>query len=200
MKKEETIILFHETISKYLNNEYNNINEIIRDLFKVFHEAINTCKFHDEFEFTYHIGIGLNLFAESKKTGCKISFGYDEARGSIFVDVDIENAYYIKNLQDDFLIELFSTCNKYNIVYKENCWNDNSNPIYHPSFKSNILRLYRNYTAEMLENEEEAFSNYMIGSFEKEWIHPSGVDYVFDELCIAIKILYRLNYLLWKQK
>lgn len=164
-----------------------------------------SCKFKDTFEAFYTPGF-LDIQIKSTKTGSEYHLRHDYIFGKIEFESYIDNPEYIKNLQDDFILEFFFTCSKYGFKYEDNCGGTSGKSIFNASIKSNIFRLFRNYTNYVVSNEEglDVFQNVMFGSFKKEWVlgdeHPLDISQLHEELCIAMKYFYKFNYYLWKAK
>lgn len=166
--------------------------------------AIQSCNVKDEFELMYSPTHIFDVSAESKKTRTCFTFGFSPHYMSFFLSMDIENPLYLKNLQDRFLVDFFRTCNEYNIEYKSDHQETSGKSIFNKSIKSNIFRLLRNYTSDMLsEDGFKVYDNTRLGYFEKIWRYNSegmNIDGIYNDICVLIKILYKFNYHLWKAK
>lgn len=163
------------------------------------------CGFKDTFEAFYTPG-NLDVFIKSNKTGSEYHFRHNWMFHKLEFESHIDNPEYIKNLQDDFILEFFFNCNKYDFRYEDFYSGTSGKSIFNASIKSNIFRLFRNYTNDIVSNEEglDVYQNTMLGYFKKEWDldgeQSLDISQLHEELCIAMKYFYRFNYHLWKAK
>lgn len=165
--------------------------------------AADSCHFKDSFEAFYCPDHILMVEIKSIKNNTSYNLGYDWFYHKLYFQSYIENPQYIKNLQDDFILDFFSACKKYGFKYKDDNNGTSGKSIFHASIKSDIFRLFRNYTSDVLSEEGfDVYNNKFLGFFEKEWDFKeiTSIQEIYDELCIAIKYFYKFNYHLWKAK
>lgn len=162
------------------------------------------CHFRDKFEAFYSHSFVLDTQIKSTKTDSVYFLGYDIKDGSIYFLSYIHNPQYIKNLQDKFLVDFFSRCQQHGFQYIGQRSGTSGKSIFHNSIKSNIFRLFRDYTADVLESEEglDVYQNCILGHFEKKWncnmLDLEFAQQFYHELCSAMKCFYQFNYHLWK--
>lgn len=169
-------------------------------------KAADGCHFKDKFEAFYSYSYVLDVQIKSSKTDSDYIFGYDIIDGNLYFQAYIHNPEYIKNLQEKFLVEFFSICQRYGFKYKGQRSGTSGTSIFHNSIKSNMFRLFRDYTADVLGDPLglDVYQHETLGYFEKKWgcteLNQDSMRQLYDELCMALKYFYRFNYNLWKAK
>lgn len=192
-----------DAINNFDESAENSVEDYykLRDaMFNFLDAIIKKGNFKDSFEFSYSIGLVFETIAISKKTGAYFRFGFNTMTNEISFISWIHNSYNLKNIQDSFWIEFFTTCDKYNFKYVQNCFSPKAEkelPDLYKTFKGNIYRLMRNYFVSIAFDHDDK-TNLDMGSFEAVWNSDKDITVIYDEACIAMKLFYKLNYNLWK--
>lgn len=187
------------------SEEYKaKIIEIDNAAMDFFESAIQSCNIKDEFDMMCSPTHIFEVSSESKKTRTRFTFGFSAHDMSFFLSMDIDNPLYLKNLQDRFLVDFFRVCNEHGIEYKSDHHETSGKSIFNKSIKSNIFRLFRNYTSDMLsEDGFKVYDNFRLGYFEKTWkynLKDMNIGGIYNDICVLIKFFYKFNYYLWKAK
>lgn len=202
---------FRDLIVGGLSTIYDSSDEYKAAIIKIdyaamdfLESAIRSCRIRDTFEMIYSPTHIFDVSAESEKTQSDFTFGFSEYDMSFFFSMSIKNPLYIKNLQDQFIIDFFKICNEYHVEYKSDHNETSGRSIFNKSIKSNIFRLFRNYTSDMLsEDGFNVYDNTLLGYFEKTWKYDSGnmdIDKIYNDISVLTKYFYKFNYHLWKAK
>lgn len=202
---------FGELIKEGLNAIYHSSEEYKAQIIAIdyaamdfLESAMQSCNVKDEFEMMYSPTHIFDVSTESKKTRTCFTFGFSAHNMSFFLSMDIDNPLYLKNLQDQFLVDFFKICNEYDVEYKSDHHETSGKSIFNKSIKSNIFRLFRNYTSDMLsEDGFRVYDNFRLGYFEKTWKYnpeDMNIDGIYNDICVLVKFFYKFNYHLWKAK
>lgn len=203
--------VFRELIIDGLSNMYDSSEEYKAAIIRIdyaamdlLESAIQSCKIKDKFKMQYFPTHIFNVSAESEKNQSHFTLGFSTHNMSFFFSTSIDNPLYIKNLQDQFIIDFFQTCNEYNVEYKSDHNETSGRSIFNKSIKSNIFRLFRNYTSDLLsEDGFHVYDNTRLGYFEKTWkydLENMDIDKMYNDICVLMKYFYKFNYHLWKAK
>lgn len=214
---ENNINIIKARFVELIGKEFKNVHSLTTEEYKasiinidyaamnLLESAVESCNIKDKFEFFYSPTHIFNVSAESTKTQSSYDLGLDVCNMKFYFNTHIKNPLYLKNLQDNFLVDFFKTCTEYNIEYiSDRHFGTSGKSIFNKSIKSNIFRLFRDYTTDLLSEEGfEVYDNALLGHFQKEWDYnyeQTDIDKIYSELCIAMKYLYKFNYYLWKVK
>ncbi len=162
-------------------------------------------RFKDHFEYDkFHANYyGPELIINSVKTKSTFYFGRDET--GIYLQCYLRNNYNIRNMDDKFWLDLLSLYNYGNFQLEKGEGFDKKIQREFPEIfnvnKSIIFNIFRKFFVDVIL-EKDNFRKYDIvgdfGSFKVSWDENFGLDKIIEELCHVFKILYSLNYRLWK--
>nr|WP_302830065.1 hypothetical protein [uncultured Bacteroides sp.] len=207
--KNKFVELIRTELNKATPSDSNKYKAAIFDIdyaaMDLLEAAVQSCNIKDEFEYSYSPTHIFSIDTQSTKTKSSYNFGFDMCSMKFYFNTYIENPLYVKNLQDDFILDFFRICNEYHIDYiSDQHFGTSGKSIYNKSIKSNIFRLFRDYTTDLLsEDGFEVYDNALLGHFQKEWEYDYeqiDIDKLYNELCISMKYFYKFNYHLWKAK
>lgn len=155
--------------------------------------------FKDKFDKTkMHLNVhGLNLIIKSEKLDCTFYFGIDRYEG-LYIDTYMKEANNLRHMSDDFYKDLLSLSDLGNFTLGANQgYSRDIEKRYDGLFnnqKSKIFKLLRDYIIGSVENEEYIF----LGDFRINWDYKTDFHDFLSNSCLAFKILYKMNYSLWK--
>lgn len=154
--------------------------------------------FKDEWEntkFYQHI-YGPELIIKSIKTRSDFRLGIDEK--GIYLSTDFRHTENLKNMDDKFWIKLLNLMEFEGFEYDEYEFIGDETRHKHPelfkNYKGMIFRMFRKYFFSMIEYKEVG----TLGDFKITWTNKIKFDDIIREGCIAFRIMYQLNYDLWK--
>lgn len=139
---------------------------------------------------------GPNLIIKSTKTKTEYNLGIDQK--GIYLSTSIRNVENLKNMDDGFWSELLKLAQYGNFELLEtsgfNIETKRKHPELYHTYKGTIFRIFRKYFVDIYEGREDA----EIGYLQVTWPYEVDFEKLVSEGCEVFKILYRLNYSLWK--
>jgi len=179
------------------------LNGKIFDCLKVFGEIADKCwmygHFKDDSEKTFCIGYyGPIIYIKSVKTVCEYQFGFNEK--GIYLSTHFKYSNNIRYMGDDFWKLLLSLSEFEGFSYFEN--QKVSSKIekeYSELFASNkslIFRMLRKYFFDVTIDDYD--KNSYLGELEIAYSPKTDFPEIIENFCQGFKIMYRLNYMLWK--
>lgn len=177
-----------ENQAKDLTYEVSNALHGLLDIFIQFGEFKDNWK--DAGFRPYHFGIYYSMIAE--KSGFNVELGMDEK--GIYLQMLLNNAGNLKNMNDEFWKKFFELEKYGSFEFVENASpSSKESPQLFKGYKSNLYRLMRNYF--IFETQYGKVTE--LGWLTVRWKGDS-LDGILRNGCMAFKILYQLNYSLWK--
>lgn len=174
----------------------------LRGFLKVF---IEFGKFKDKFiEPTFELyGEGIESNITSEKMAIKFNFGFDYK--GLYLNTCISNPECLKNVHDDFWETFLKLSQFGDFKFDENAGFGNDVKkryahLFKPT-KSNLYRLQRNYFLQEFLRKEDRDNIEIsdLGWFYMRWSPKEyGAADILVMGCEAFKLMYQLNYLLWK--
>jgi len=200
---------FRENINQYISldnldipedDSYQIWKKANSSMYEVLQFFVEANHFKDDFEYFHHVGYGLHVLAESKKTKVQYSFLFDRLTYDFSIECYIHNANSIKNLSDKFLTDFFTASEEYKFEFVEKSFFGKEVKAKYAdlfmTFKGNIFRMMRNYFIGTSENGKVD----ELGNWEKSWSIDTPIETIFSEGPIVLKWFYKFNYQLWKAK
>ncbi|MGE8527206.1 hypothetical protein [Chryseobacterium rhizosphaerae] len=180
---------------------YQKILECVNTLAKIFEECLSYGNFKDEWDYDkfYEFLYGPELIIKSIKTNCGYRLGLNDK--GLYLSM---NLHYSENLRymDDTYWKLLLVLSEFEgFEYEEyefiRVERRNEFPELFKTNKSMIYRIMRKYIFDFTETH----SSYLPGSVgEFKVVAPFSDDFTLsiEKICEAFKIMYKLNYNLWK--
>lgn len=133
---------------------------------------------------------------ETETTDINIRFGLFR---DFYIATPIKNPHNIKFMKDEFWTLLFELSSLGKFGFKEREQPDKNMRQKHPQLfnkTGNYYKLLRNYF--LFEADYALIRD--LGSISVSWDNSTTFDKLIPKICVAFKILYRLNFLLWKHE
>ncbi|MEZ5082653.1 MAG: hypothetical protein R2750_04290 [Bacteroidales bacterium] len=183
LKQKEQIELTHKT---------SNVLVQISDLFFKYGSFKDT---FDNSKMFLHV-YGPNLIIKSNKTNNQFNLGIDNK--GIYLETYMRFAENLRYMPDSFYKAIFTLMELGNFELQENqFYGKETTNKYNQLFnnqKSKLFKLFRNYIVGVAEGE----SDIILGDFHIHWTYDKNFYNIISNSCLAFKILYKLNYSLWK--
>jgi hypothetical protein len=158
-------------------------------------------KFKDKWEYEHfrsHI-YDTELIIKSLKTNCEYNIGLD--RDGIYLSTDLRHKDNLRYMSDDFWKLLLNLSELKGFVYEEHEFVRNERRKEFPELfstnKSVIYRILRKYIFDATETDFQ-YTSWSVGKFRILCLFDKYFNDMVNEFCVAFKIMYQLNYLLWK--
>ncbi len=204
---------FEEWI-KILNNHQKSIsfhNEFnFEDESKLIYQTVDVLKnisslaikygsFKDNFD-TSKMSLGFygpTLIIKSIKTGKALYLSSD--LGGLYLETELCHSENIKNMDDDFWLELFELKKFKRFEYLENTnfsiQTQRKYPELFHTYKNTIYLMFRQFFLSKLE----CYEDIDLGSLKVKWkADEEDFTTIIQEICLAFKSMYKMNYKLWK--
>ncbi|TXD81173.1 hypothetical protein ESY86_18525 [Subsaximicrobium wynnwilliamsii] len=189
--------IFTEEIQS--EEEFTNVTyETSAVLGKIADLAIRYGNFKDDFDTSkMHLNLyGPSLIIKSIKTN-----------GTYYLATDLEGIYLrtsflhaenLKNMRDDFWSELFELKKFSGFEYEENSFFSidvqRKYPELFQNYKDTMFLMFRKYFLSYTEKHNDID----IGFFKVQWKPEEDFGKMIEEICLAFKSMYKLDYKLWK--
>ncbi|MBC8490579.1 MAG: hypothetical protein H8D45_31575 [Bacteroidetes bacterium] len=204
--------LWIDTINKYLNSMYSDMDLASDEFWKVMVNCVNSfskiaeiCfaygKFKDKWEYShFHQNLyGPELLIKSLKTQCDYKLGLDDK--GIYLSTDLRHNENLRYMSDDFWKLLLTLSDFEGFLYEEYEFVRDERRKEFPELfntnKSMIFRIIRKYIFDSTETNNRYLS-YSVGEFKIFWSVDNDFEQIVRKCCLAFKIMYKLNYDLWK--
>lgn len=183
-------------------NQTYSVVDILAELTK---SSISYGNFKDTFEYEkfHQHYYGPELIINSHKTKTVYYIGLDNK--GIYIRTYLKHNFSLKNMDDKFWISLLSLYNygEFELVEHEHFGKETRKkyPELFTNQKGTIFRLFRKYFVSFLTEDDRHYRKDVIGSLgdlQVTWNTNYGLDKIVEECCEVFKILYKLNYELWK--
>lgn len=136
------------------------------------------------------------LIIKSNKTNQTLLLASDFK--GIYLETSFIHAENLKNMGDDFWLELFELKKISGFEYIENSTFPNDVQRKYPelfhTYKNTQFLMFRKFFLSHAENYE----NIDLGNFKVLWKPNTDFLQMIEEMCLAFRIMYRMNYKLWK--
>lgn len=189
----------NESISNYSEEEHIEITYGASEtLGKISDLFLNYGTFKDSFDrskmYLHFEGPSLQIVSEKIQT--TIYFGID--KDGYYLNTQLRNPENLRYMGDDFYQSIFllSELGNFDINEIESMGKQNKDK-YGELFntgKSKLFRLLRSYIIGAIENPGDVY----LGDFRICWDYNTNFEKIIINSCQAFKILYKLNYDLWK--
>lgn len=204
---QESVDFYIDTLfrsEKYSSEEsidaVHKVNLLFKDFADLFYKyGMFKDNFDDDY-FRMHPG-GQYLILKSNKTNFSIDIGIDVFNGTFYLSSTIDSFKNMKYMDDSFWLQVLSLNDVGTFKFQENNCISVKEERYFNGKKSTLFKLLRNYMIfeiEHLERDEEVDQNISLGYWVIEWKIDNSWEYLLTKSCEAFKIIYNLNYQLWK--
>lgn len=143
---------------------------------------------------------GQQLLLKSLKMNQTFDWGVNEDK--FYLQSYLFHSENLRYMNDDFWEMMLGLKQYGKFKFVENAWLDSENRKHFENKTSNVFRLIRNYMIFQLDNVNS--NDFMrgdeldLGWFEITWDLGTSWVEILENSCRAFKVLYRLNYQLWK--
>lgn len=205
-----------KTLNGYLRDGYSkgeiSQNEAVDQIYSVvgiLAELAKSCisygNFKDTFRYEkfYQHYYGPELIINSGKT--KTVYYVGLGNKGLYIRTYLMHSFTLKNMDDKFWTSLLSLNNygEFELIESEHFSKEirKKYPELFNNQKGTVFRLFRNYFVSFLTEEDKDCRKDVIGSMgdlQVTWKPSYGIDKIVEECCEVFKILYKLNYDLWK--
>jgi hypothetical protein len=139
---------------------------------------------------------GPYVILKSTKIGVTFNLGIDN--NGLYLNTFLKFPENLRHMDDSFYKDLFALTALGNFELQENeSYSSQTKTKYDPLFsnqKSIFFRLIRNYVVGTAEKSRDI----PLGDFNIHWPYTDDFKDIIINSCLAFKLLYRLNYSLWK--
>jgi len=187
--------------SDYKLNEKESENLIYATsnvLGKIADLAIDFGNFKDKFDTSK---MYVNLYGPSliiKSTKTNITFYLSTDLDGIYLEAYFHNAENLKNMDDDFWLELFELKKLDGFEYNENAYFtidvQRKYPELFHTYKNTMFLMFRKFFLSATEKHRDID----LGSLKVKWKSTMDFDSMIEQVCLAFKSMYKINYKLWK--
>ncbi len=193
----------HSSMFDY-NKEFSNeeqidlTNRAVEVLAKISELCFKFGAFRDKFDNSqmYVKIYGPDLIIKSTKTDNEFHLGIDNK--GIYLSTYMRYSENLRYMDDSFYRDIFTLMDLGDFDLEESqFYSGQTSNRYRELYnneKSKIFRLLRNYIVGMAENERDI----ILGDFHIQWNYKTDFYDIVSNCCLAFKILYKLNYSLWK--
>ena len=160
--------------------------------------AIKYGNFKDTFDTSkMYLNIyGPSLIIKSIKTNQTLYLSTDLE--GIYLETSFLQAENLKNMGDDFWLELFELKKFSGFEYSENSYFADDVQRKYPelfySYKNTLFLMFRKYFLSHTENHEDID----LGHFKVLWKPTQDFYNMIKEICLVFSLMYKMNYKLWK--
>ncbi|GAB1405801.1 hypothetical protein MASR1M74_29830 [Lentimicrobium sp.] len=218
-KKSQNKSLDHneliEKINAYLELRYSNkktedIDELykttlncVNALARIFEICLTYGKFKDDWDYSkfYQHVFGPELIIKSLKTKCDYRLGLDEERGELYISTDLRHNENLRYMDDNYWKSILKLSEINGFEYDEYEFvRDERTKEFPELFKTNksmIYRIMRKYIFDQTETHSQYVSG-SVGEFKIAAKFDEGLPETIKKFCETFKIMYKLNYDLWK--
>lgn len=193
---------------RYSNDKSDNIEEeykltiaCVNALARIFEECLSFGNFKDNWEYEqfYQNIYGPELIIQAIKTKCCYSLGLDEK--GLYLSTDLWHNENLRYMGDNYW-KLLLTLSEFNgFEYEEfefvRSERTKKFPELFKTNKSMIYRIMRKYIFDQTETNSQYVSG-SVGEFKITAEFDESLPEAIKKFCQAFKIMYKLNYELWK--
>lgn len=195
------LVMWRDSSQKDADETWKITIECVNSLAKIAETCFAYGKFKDDWEYSnfYQNFSGPELIIKSLKTNCGYRLGIDN--NGIYLSNYISHNDNIRYMGDDFWKSLLDLSECKGFVYEENEFIGTDRTKEFPQLfsanKSMIYRIMRKYIFDQTDsNFREGSSS--VGELKIFLPFNTDVEEIVKEFCVAFKIMYQLNYKLWK--
>jgi hypothetical protein len=192
-----------ERILDFSDTEHERVfyqtNDLLFDIAKCFFAFGN---FKDTWDTSgcYINVCGQNLLLKSQKLGLTFHWGLES--DEFYLYTHFSSPDNLRYMTDEFYTNLLKLKACGNLIYRENGRLDKKERPYLENQTSDVFCIIRNYllvqVARMNNINKSCPPDMDLGSLEIRWNISEGWHKLLKDSCSAFKILYKLNYSLWK--
>lgn len=204
-----------EKINAYLELRYSvkkseNIDQIhkttlncVNALANIFEICLTFGKFKDDWDYStfYQHIFGPELIIKSLKTKCDYRLGLDEEKGVLYISTDLRHNENLRYMDDNYWKSLLTLSEFSGFEYDEyefvRTERTKEFPELFKTNKSMIYRIMRKYIFDQTETHSQYVSG-SVGEFKIVAKFDEGLPETVKKFCETFKIMYKLNYDLWK--
>lgn len=139
---------------------------------------------------------GPEVIIKSKKIGSNFYLGLGQE--GIYIRTWMKYGEHLRHMDDTFYQDIFTLADlgEFDIEQTEfyGVSSDEKYKKLYSNNKSKIFKLLRNYMVGIIEEERDV----LLGDFKISWNYQTNFEDIICNGCLAFKLLYRLNYSLWK--
>lgn len=197
----ETINDFNNSFNTLISNQENE--KIIMNTARVFSEMLEIFIKHGNFKDTwdktmlFFTPFILQVEKKSLKTDFSFELGLDI--NGIFLQTHIRYPENLKHMSDEFWLNFLELSKYGQFEFKENetfgIKTKREFPHLFQTFKGNLFKITRNYFAAEFISKDHIDLGWLVMTWSTE---KYGMSEIFMNGCKTLKILYNLNYSLWK--
>jgi len=197
------------TINSYRNNLFGDVKLSEQENLDLTYKAVDVLakitelflqygRFKDDWDYSkMYLNIyGPELLINSLKTETRYSLGFD-IKG-IYLNTYLRHSEYLKNMDDDFWSDflILSKLGEFELIEHEMFGKEIENKYFDlfQTNKGNIYRLFRKFFISSVEGKDHI----LLDDFRVLWTPQKGIETLIEEGCVAFKLMYKLNYSLWK--
>lgn len=211
-EKSEYLDLWIDGINKYLDYRYSDREISTDELWNITVECVKSLagiaeicfrysKFKDNWEYEnfYPNFYGPALIIKSTKTNCEYYLGIEEK--GIYLSSHLGHNRNLRFMNDNFWKLLLKLTEFDGFVYDENEFvpteRIKKSPELFRTNKSIIFRILRKHIFDLTETNSQYISG-SVGELKILWLFNNEFKNTIKYCCLSFKILYKLNYDLWK--
>ncbi len=218
IKKKNKPLNYNELIEKfntYLELQYSNkktkdVDELykvtincVKALANIFEICLSYGKFKDDWDYSkfYQHVFGPQLIIKSLKTKCDYRLGLDEERAEFYISTDLRYNENLRYMDDNYWKLLLTLSEFKGFEYDEyefvRTERTKEFPELFKANKSMIYRIMRKYIFDQTETDWQYVAS-SVGEFKIVAKFDEGLPEIIKKFCETFKIMYKLNYYLWK--
>lgn len=204
-----------EKINTYLDFQYSDkksedIDELdnttincVNALASIFEICLSFGKYKDDWDYGsfYQHVFGPELIIKSLKTKCDYRLGLDEKRGELYISTDLRYNENLRYMDDNYWKSILTLSEINGFEYDEYEFvRDERTKEFSELFKTNksmVYRIMRKYFFDQTETHSQYVSG-SVGKFKIVAKFNEGLPETVKKFCETFKIMYKLNYDLWK--
>lgn len=195
--------LRHSENSNNIDKAFDITFKCVNALSSIFELCLSYGKFKDEWDYSkfYQNIYGPELIINSIKTKCGYRLGLDEERGELYISTDLRYNDNLRYMDDSFWKLLLNLSDTKGFEYEEYEFVPTERVKEFPElFKTNksmIYRIMRKYIFDQTETNFQ-YGSSSVGDLKVVAKFNEGLPETVKKFCETFKIMYKLNYDLWK--
>lgn len=195
--------LRHSENSNNIDKAYDITIKCVNALSSIFELCLSYGKFKDEWDYSkfYQNIYGPELIINSIKTKCGYRLGLDEERGELYISTDLRYNDNLRYMDDSFWKLLLNLSDTKGFEYEEYEFVPTERVKEFPElFKTNksmIYRIMRKYIFDQTETNFQ-YGSSSVGDLKVVAKFNEGLPETVKKFSETFKIMYKLNYDLWK--
>jgi hypothetical protein len=192
---------YSETTSDDIDEAYKTTINCVNAFTKIFEECLAFGNFKDTWEYDkfYQNIYGPELIIKSLKTKCDYRLGLDEK--GLYLSTDLQHNENLRFMDDNYWKSLLTLSEFSGFEYDEyefvRTERTKEFPELFKTNKSMIYRIMRKYIFDQTETHSQYVSG-SVGEFKIVAKFDEGLPETVKKFCETFKLMYKLNYELWK--